>query len=265
MKYQLGFIGCGNMGGALARAAAKSVGGQNIALCDHSQKKAASLANELGASVLSARELVQNSHFVVLGVKPQNMQATVAEFADLLQARKDVVFITMAAGLSIGGLQKMLGVNLPIIRIMPNTPAQLGKGMILYALSGVSLADEQTFLSCFAKAGVLDKLDENLIDVAACVSGCGPAFVYAFAQALSAGAAELGVPKEKAEIYAAQTLLGAAEMLITYGDAESLKKAVCSPGGTTLAGLAEMEKQGFEDAVRAGVKGAYQRTLELKQ
>lgn len=265
MQYTLGFIGCGNMGGALARAAAKAIGGQNIALCDHSQEKAAALANELGASVLSARELAQNSHFIVLGVKPQSMQLAVAEFSDILRTRENAVIITMAAGLSIDGLRSLIGANLPIIRIMPNTPVQLGKGMTLYAVSGVSLTDEQAFLNAFALSGALDKLDERLIDAAAGVSGSGPAFVYAFAQALSAGAAELGVPQEKAEKYAAQTLLGAAEMLLAYGDAEKLKKAVCSPKGTTLAGLEQMEKHGFENAAKAGVKGAYKRTLELKQ
>ncbi len=265
MKYTLGFIGCGNMGGALAKAAAKAIGGKQIALCDHTQAKASALANELGANVVEVRELVQNSHFVVLGVKPQSMQMAVAEFADILQARKDVAVITMAAGLSIDGLRALIGANLPVIRIMPNTPVQIGKGMTLYAVSGVSPADEQAFLDAFALSGELDKLDEDLIDAAAGVSGSGPAFIYAFAQALSAGAAELGVPQEKAEKYAIQTLVGAAEMLQKYGDAEKLKKAVCSPKGTTLAGLAKMDELGFENAVKAGIKGAYTRTLELKQ
>ncbi len=265
MKYTLGFIGCGNMGGALAKAAAKAIGGKQIALCDHTQAKAQALANEIGADVVCARELVQNSRFVVLGVKPQNMQSTVAEFADILRSREDVVVVTMAAGLSIDGLRAFIGADLPVIRIMPNTPVQVGKGMTLYAVSGVSPADEQAFVDAFVLSGVLDKLDEDLIDAAAGVSGSGPAFIYAFAQALSAGAIELGVPKEKAEKYAAQTLVGAAEMLLTFGDAESLKKAVCSPKGTTLAGLAQMDKLGFENAVKAGVKGAYERTIELKQ
>lgn len=265
MKYTLGFIGCGNMGGALARAAAKAVGGKQIALCDHTYEKAAALANEIGANVVDVSELVQNSHFVVLGVKPQNMQATVAEFSNILLSRKDVVVITMAAGLSTDGLRALIGGNVPIIRIMPNTPVQVGKGMTLYAVSGVSATDEQAFLDAFALSGALDKLDERFIDAAAGVSGSGPAFIYAFAQALSAGAAELGVPQEKAEKYAVQTLVGAAEMLQKYGDAEKLKKAVCSPKGTTLAGLAKMDELGFENAVKAGIKGAYERTLELKQ
>lgn len=265
MQYTLGFIGCGNMGGALVKAAAKTLDGKQIALCDYDAAKAQALADTVGASAVSSRVLAKNSRFVVLGVKPQHMQATVAEFADVLCARTDVVVITMAAGVSIAGLRSFIGGNVPVIRIMPNTPAQLGEGMILYDCKDVSTQDEQAFLHCFSKAGVLDKLDESLIDAAAALSGCGPAFVYAFAQALAKGAADLGVPQEKAEKYAAQTLRGAAEMLLTYGDAEGLKRAVCSPGGTTLAGLAAMDKAQFMQAATCGVTAAYERTLELKK
>ena len=265
MKYLLGFIGCGNMGGALVKAAAKSVDGSQIALCDYDENKARALAKAVGSDVLSACELVKNSRFIVLGVKPQNMQETVAQFADVLKARDDAIVITMAAGLSIAGLRKYIGADVPVIRIMPNTPALVGEGMIIYDCNGVSPSDEQAFLNSFAKAGELDKLNESLIDAASALSGCGPAFVYAFAIALTKGAEDIGVPKEKAEKYAAQTLRGAAKMLLEYGDAEGLKKAVCSPGGTTLAGLAAMDEDGFSSVVEKGVKAAYKRTLELKK
>lgn len=263
MQYTFGFVGCGNMGGALVRAVAKTVDAKQIALCDHNQDKAQALACDVGAVVTNAFDLVQNSRFIVLGMKPQAMQSSVQEFCDIVP--KDSVIITMAAGVSIQKLRSFVGANVPVIRIMPNTPSQIGAGVILYDCDGVCKADEQTFLQAFAKAGVVDKLDENLIDAAACLSGCGPAFVYAFAQALAKGAVDLGVPQDKAETYAAHTLKGAAEMLLAYGDAESLKRAVCSPKGTTLAGLAHMEEHNFSTAVESGVKGAYKRTLELQK
>ena len=265
MQYTLGFIGCGNMGGALAKAAASAVGGEHIALCDHNEEKTSALAKQTGAQSVHALQLVENAHFIVLGVKPQTMQTAIAEIRERLLTRNDFVLITMAAGISIEGLRAYVGKDVPVIRMMPNTPSQIGQGVILYDCKDVSQADEALFLQAFSKAGVLDRLEESLIDAAAGVSGSGPAFVYAFAQSLAQGAIKLGVPKEKAEKYAAYTLRGAADMLLTFQDAESLKRAVCSPGGTTLAGLAAMEENCFSLAVESGVEAAYKRTLELKK
>ena len=265
MQYVLGFIGCGNMGGALARAAAKSVDGAQIAANDYCVEKAQAFANECGAHVLSAKDIAKQCKFVVLGVKPQVMQQTVAQFADELKARNDVVVITMAAGLSIAAIRSFIGADLPVIRIMPNTPALVGEGMLLYDTLGVSAMDEELFRNSFAKAGVLDKLPEEKIDAASALSGCGPAFVYAFAEALADGAVECGVPRDKAAIYAAQTILGAGKMLLEYGHPADLKDAVCSPGGTTIAGVHALEKAGLRSAAMDAVAAAYKRTLELKK
>ncbi len=265
MKYTLGFIGCGNMGGALVRAASKAIGGENIAVCDYDNKKAEKFANELGVTALTAIELAKQSKFVVLGVKPQNMQETLVPLQDVLNKNESVVLITMAAGLSIAAIQAYAGKAIPTVRIMPNTPAMLGEGMILYAVSGVSQDDENTFLSCFAKAGKIDKIPEDKIDAASALSGCGPAFVYAFAEALADGAVECGVPRDKAALYAAQTLKGAAEMLLTFGHPGDLKDAVCSPGGTTIAGIHAIESGSFRGATMDAVMASYKRTLELKK
>lgn len=264
MKYTLGFIGCGNMGGALVKAAAKSVGGNKIAVCDYCVDKAKAF-EALGATVLTAQELAAQSKFIVLGAKPQNMQETVSGIAAALQSNVDAVAITMAAGVSAAAIRAFAGFDLPVVRIMPNTPAQLGEGMILYDVLGVSAADEKQFLNCFAAAGVLDKLPEDKIDAASALSGCGPAFVYAFAEALADGAVECGVPRDKATTYAAQTILGAAKMLLEYGHPADLKDAVCSPGGTTIAGMHALEKAGFRSAAMDAVFAAYKRTLELKK
>jgi len=264
-KYTLGFIGCGNMGGALVRACAKTVGGNNIAVCDYDKSKAEKFANELGVTALTADVLAKESKFVVLGVKPQNMQETLAPIKDILAQNENVVLITMAAGLSISAIQSYAGKAFPTVRIMPNTPAMLGEGMILYAVSGVSDEDEKTFLDCFAKAGKIDKIPEDKIDAGSALSGCGPAFVYAFAEALADGAVECGVPRDKASLYAAQTLKGAAEMLLTFGHPGDLKDAVCSPGGTTIAGIHAIESGSFRGATMDAVMASYKRTLELKK
>ena len=263
--YQLGFIGCGNMGGALVRAAAKSIGGEHIAVCDFDNNKAKTFEKDCSATVLDAVTLVKQSKFIVLGVKPQNLQETLQSIALALTENKDAVIITMAAGASIHSIRTGLNMDLPVIRIMPNTPVLVEKGMILYCVSNVSEADEQTFLSAFQKAGVLDKIPEEKIDAASALSGCGPAYVYAFAEALADGAVECGVPRDKAALYTAQTLLGAAEMLLTYGHPGDLKDAVCSPGGTTIAGIHALEKGGMRSAAMDAVAAAYKRTLELKK
>lgn len=263
MNYLLGFIGCGNMGGALVRAAAKTT--KSLAVCDYLPQKAEALAKECGATALTAAQIAESCAFVVLGVKPQNMQETLASVACVLKERKDVVIITMAAGVSMAAIRGYIGANVPVIRIMPNTPAQVGEGMLLYDCVGVNEEQEKGFLTAFAKAGKIDKLPEEKIDAASALSGCGPAFVYAFAEALADGAVECGVPRDKAATYAAQTLYGAAKMLLEYGHPADLKDAVCSPGGTTIAGVHALENAGFRGATMDAVAAAYKRTLELKK
>ena len=265
MEYTLGFIGCGNMGGALAQAASKQLSGDKIALCDFNTEKVNALQAAFGGVAVSSQEIAAKAKFVVLAVKPQMMEGAIAEFSEILRKRTDVVVITMAAGLSIAAIRGFVGKDLPVIRIMPNTPAMLGAGMILYATDEVSETDERDFLTAFAAAGEFDKIPESDIDAASVVSGCGPAFVYAFIQALADGGVACGVDSEKAILYAAQTAKGAAEMLLKYKDSQTLIKNVCSPGGTTIEGVKTLEKENLKGVVADAVQASYKRTLELKK
>ena len=265
MKYTIGFIGCGNMGGALARAVAKADEKKTIALCDAFEEKAVALAKQTDGVVVSATELVQNSKFIVLGVKPQAIADTLLPLQQAFAENENAVVISMMAGIPTESIRAMLGVNAPIIRIMPNLPAMLGEGMIVYALNGVSQKIEWEFLRLFDKAGVLDKLPEALIDAGTATSGSGPAYIYAFIEAMVSAGEEIGLSKEQALLYATQTVIGAGKMVAQFGDPEALRKAVCSPGGTTLAGLDAMEKAGFSESVKAGVKSAFNRAKELKK
>ena len=264
-QYELGFIGCGNMGGALATAAAKVVDPKKIAVCDFDTEKVKNMENSCGVVGSTAQDIAQNARFVVLAVKPQAMETAISGFAAELKARKYVTVVTMAAGLSIAAIRGYIGADLPTIRIMPNTPALLGTGMILYALANVNETEEQAFLSAFSKAGVFDKLPEEAIDAGSALSGCGPAFVYAFIQALADGGIACGVAPDKALLYAAQTAKGAAEMLLKYGDSKTLIKNVCSPGGTTIEGVKTLEAENLSGVVVDAVKASYKRTLELKK
>ena len=253
------------MGGALAKAASKSLQGNQIALCDFDKTKVEKYVQEFGAAAATAQEIAREARFVVLAVKPQMMENAIAEFAEILRARTDVTIITMAAGLSMAAIRQYIGADLPIIRIMPNTPAMLGLGMILYATEQVNQVEEKAFLDAFKAAGAFDKIPEADIDAGSVVSGCGPAFVYAFIQALADGGVACGVDKDKALLYAAQTAKGAAEMLLQFGDSQTLIKNVCSPGGTTIEGVKTLENENLNGVVADAVKASYKRTLELKK
>ncbi len=260
MKY--GFIGCGNMGGAIATALSNST--KDILLADISAEKCAQLANKLGCTSGDSLQVAESCDRVFLAVKPQTMREALAPLQDAFGRRKPLI-ITMAAGITVEKIQALIGTPLPIIRIMPNTPVAVGSGMILYCHNDLvteeMLAD---FLRDAAPCGQWDLLDEELIDAAGVVSGCGPAYMYMFMDALAEGAVACGVPKEKALTYAAATMIGAARMVQTDGRTpEELKNAVCSPGGSTLAGVAVLENNQFRQIVADCVMAAYKRNQEL--
>ena len=154
--------------------------------------------------------------------------------------------------------------NYPVIRIMPNTPAAIGEGMILYCAEGVETEEKTAFVDVMQAAGSFDELSESLIDAGSAVSGCGPAFVYPFIEAMADGAVACGLPRAKAQRYAAQTLVGAAKLVLESGDHPgALKDAVCSPGGSTIQGVRALEQNGFRSAVVEAVIAAYEKTVAL--
>lgn len=262
MKYDVGFIGAGNMGGALAKAIAKT--GRTIAISDKDTKKAESLANSISCSCTDNEDIANQAEYIFLGVKPQILPFVLKEIAPTLQKRETPpILVTMAAGKAISFIEEEIGRAYPIIRIMPNTPVSIGKGMILYCKN--SLIDNcGDFVNLLQYAGTLDEISENLMDAASCISGCGPAWVYMFIESLADGGVKCGLPRDKAIAYAAKTLSGAAELVLSSGEhPDKLKDDVCSPGGTTIAGVHSLEKNAFRGAVAEAVEAAYKRTKEL--
>jgi len=259
MKY--GFIGCGNMGGAIARAL--SFHTRDILLADHDTKKAAALADALGCRVGTNEEAAKCER-LYLAVKPQMMRAMLADIAPLLQKHRPLL-ITMAAGLTMAQIEEMAGGNLPVIRIMPNTPAAIGKGMILYCHN--ALVDDATvadFVKDLSPAGIIEPLEERLIDAGSAVSGCGPAFMYQFIEALSDGGVACGLPRDKAIRLAAATMVGAGELVLQSGThPAALKDAVCSPGGSTIMGVKALEEGGLRAAAINAVTAAFEKNKEL--
>lgn len=253
-KYEAGFIGAGNMGGALALAAMKKVGGDKVSVACSSEASTAAHAEEITA----------DSRYVFLGVKPQMLRSVVQSLEKPLH-EADTVFVSMIAGVSLDTLRQLLGADKKIIRIMPNTPCAVGQGLILYAANGRVSEDELcAFRELMAPAGALDELNEHLIDAASAVSGCGPAYAYLFIEALADGGVKNGLPRAKAQRYAAQMLLGSAEMVLRTGrHPGQLKDEVCSPGGSTIAGVAALERSGFRSACIEAVDAAVEKTKQL--
>lgn len=259
MKY--GFIGCGNMGGAIARALSKST--TDILVTDRSGK-ANVLASELNIGYSDAADIAASCDRIFLGVKPHMMKDMLEPLKKVLCQRKPLL-ITMAAGLEIAQIESFVGTHLPVIRIMPNTPTAIGKGVIQYCCNDlVDQATLDSWLADMAPCGMLDALDERIIDAASALSGSGPAYMYVFLEALADGAVACGVPRAKAYEYAAMTMVGSAEMYLqTKQHPGALKDAVCSPGGSTMAGLRAMEAGGFRAAAMEGVIATYHRNKEL--
>ena len=265
-RFTAGFIGCGNMGGALAAVAAKAAGKDMIAVCDTDASKTAAHAAQYGTAPAGLAELAADSGYVFLGVKPQVMSAVLAELKELLPAEDLPVIVTMAAGIGIASVAKGLGGEGPrIIRIMPNMPCRIGEGMVLYACGeGVTEEEKAGFLRLLDGAGRFAELPERLIDAGCALSGSGPAYAFIFIEALADAGVECGLPRETAQTLAAQTLLGSAASVLEYGNPAAQKDAVCSPGGTTVAGVHALEDRGFRSAVMAAVAAGYRRALELK-
>lgn len=262
---KIGFIGCGNMGGTLAAAAAKTA--HTVYVADASAERASAFSAEHGASALATnRELAATCDVIFLGVKPQVLSAVLEDIRDTLAARRDHFFlVSMAAGVDLATLSRLAGGDYPIIRMMPNTPACVGEGMILYTPNAlVTEGDALLFLSAMEHAGLCDRIDEKFMDAASAVSGCGPAFVYMFIEALADGGVMCGLPRDKAIAYAAKTVLGAGKTVLETGrHPEELKDAVCSPAGSTIEGVRALENSAFRSACIEAVSASYRRTKEL--
>ena len=264
MFRKIGFIGTGNMGAAIASAVAGE--GRELLLANRTPAKAQALAEQLGARVVKNPEAAGESDLLFLGVKPQMMGDMLDDIAPILRTRTDrFVLVTMAAGLTCDTIRDMAGGDYPVIRIMPNTPCAIGKGVVQYCGLGVEEEELAEFAALMAPAGLIDRVDEKLIDAASAVSGCGPTFAYLFIEALADGAVACGLPRDKALAYAAQMLAGSAELALNSGKHPgALKDAVCSPGGTTIQGVRALEEGGFRAAAMNAVIAAYEKTLSLK-
>ena len=267
MKNTFAFIGAGNMGGAIIEAVCRGTEPKNVLIYDRDTKKTAELSARTGCrAYLNVHEAVENSHFVFLCVKPNVLPDALREISPDLKG--DKVIVSIAAGVAKSSIKAVLeaaDISLPVVRLMPNTPVAVGKGMILVSPEkDVSEEDVSLLLAALAPGGMTSVIDESYIDAATPVFSCSPAYVYMFIEALADGGVMAGVPREKAQSFAAQAVLGAAAMVLETGKHPGeLKDAVCSPGGSTIVGVEELEKSGFRAAVASAVYEAYKKTAAL--
>ncbi|MDR3131469.1 MAG: pyrroline-5-carboxylate reductase [Treponema sp.] len=269
MNALIACIGSGNMGGALMKSAAKNSGPIGFADADISKAKAAALAVE-GASVYASNsEAAMKGDFVFLAIKPHVLPLVLKEIAPVLAKRlsegSPPVLVSMAAGYSIAKIRSILGLSIPLARIMPNTPALVSQGVIALAVPEDLPEDKAAGLErILAASGIVDRIEEKYLDAVTGLSGSGPAFVCLFIEALADGGVRAGLPRDKAMRFAAQTVLGAAALVKETGrHPGELKDMVATPGGTTIEGVAALEKGAFRGTVMNAVEAAFRRAADL--
>jgi len=266
-RFGVALIGGGNMATALIKGliAAKVYRPAQIVATDVDAAKRAALRRRFGIAVTADnRAAVQQAAVVILAVKPQIIDDVLADLRPAASARR--LFISIAAGIRCARLEAGLGERTRVLRVMPNTPALIGLGMSVLARgTHATAADARLGLQLLRAVGrAVTVPDERLLDAVTGLSGSGPAYVYLFAEGLIAGGVAAGLEEALASELALQTLRGAAAMLLQAGERPAtLRARVMSPGGTTVAGLGELERRGFSDAVVAAVVTATTRSRQL--
>ena len=235
----------------------------DLVLAEVVPERAAAVRAELGCQCVSdPAEAVRDREAVVVAVKPQDMGTLLEQVADAVSP--DQLVITLAAGVRIATLENALG-ETPVVRVMPNTPALLGKGMAGLAGGSHAGSDHMSLARMVMEAvGEVVELEEADMDAVTAVSGTGPAYAFALAEAMTEAALELGLSAEVAARMVNYTVLGAGEMLVRTGhSAAHLRRQVASPGGTTDAALRVMNDGGFSDLMVRAVVAAHRRSVEL--
>jgi len=279
MSITVSCIGSGNMGAALMKGIAVSIGPENIGFTDVDASKAKAAAASLGKTDTGGgkvykdnSEAVEKGDIVFLAVKPQILKEVLEEIGEVIRRRvsekdssRPLTLVSMAAGWSIAKIQDCLGVKAPMVRMMPNTPVLISRGVIILAPSPELPPDRfSELVKILSNAGMVDRMDETYMNSITGLSGSGPAFVYVFIEALADGGVRAGLPRDKALRYAAQTVMGAAAMAVESGKhLGELKDMVTSPGGTAIAGITALENGAFRAATINAVEAAWRRSLEL--
>lgn len=256
---KIGFIGCGNMGSAMINGILKKgVFEKNEIIVSNLTEEGSKRSKEkLGVvTTMDNCEVVKNANIVILAVKPQFYEEVIDQIKGCLTP--DHMVVGIAPGKTLLWLEKKCGLPLKVVRLMPNTPAQVGEGMTGACANGrVTREDMDKILAITNSFGRTEVVPERLMDAVGAVSGCSPAYVFMFIEAMADAAVAQGMPRKQAYQFASQSVLGSAKMVLETGmHPGELKDMVCSPAGTTIEGVRTLEKNGFRSAVFEALQAA---------
>ena len=259
---KIGCIGTGAMGGAIIRAVCKKFNPKDITVTDKNTKMGKAFAAETGVNFVETNKEVLKADYIFLAVKPQFLGDVFEEIADYIP--NTAVVISMAAGVKIEKLESWAP-KARFIRMMPNVCAQIGQAMTAITFKdNIKPEEVEQAKEILTSAGKVEIVPESLMDCVTAVSGSGPAFVFMFIEAMADAAVRCGMPRKQAYIYAAQTVYGSAGMVLEDGRCPAeLKDSVCSPAGTTIEGVAALEKNNFRNAVIEAVTAACEKSKSL--
>jgi pyrroline-5-carboxylate reductase len=265
---KIGFLGAGKMASALAKgfAAAKIASSKQIIASDVMEPARTAFAKDVGGAATDSNlEVLKFANVLILAVKPDQVASVLAEIKPLWTDKH--LLISIAAGVTLAKLESALPLKARVIRVMPNTPALVGAGAAGYALgSHANGEDGELAQKLLGAVGIAFAVKESLLDAVTGLSGSGPAYVFQIIEALSDGGVAAGLPRDVATRLAAQTLFGAAKMVLETGmHPGALKDMVTSPGGTTIEGLHEMEKGKVRGALINAVRAATEKSKKLGQ
>ncbi len=265
LKQRIGLIGAGQMATALGQGFVRAglVPAENLAASDLSAEARQRFAQLTGGRATAGNlEIVDGSDVLILAVKPQQMPGVLAQLKGRIAGQ---LVVSVAAGVRLAALAQVLGPGVRLVRVMPNTPCLVGCGACGYSLGPAATPEDgRLVLELLQSVGLAVEVEEQLLDAVTGLSGSGPAFVYVIVEALSDGGVRMGLPRRVATALAAQTVLGAAQMLVQSGEHPGvLKDRVASPGGTTIAGLKALEEGGLRATLMAAVEAAARRSIEL--
>ena len=248
---KIGFIGMGNMGYSMLKGVLNYLNPQDIIFTCLSSEKKEKISNETGVRYAESNaECANSAKYIILAVKPQVYNTVLKNIQNVIT--EESVIISLAPGITIAAIKEELGADIKVVRAMPNTPALVGEGMtgICYENGELDFAEKEFVEQFFNSFGKVVTVPEKLMSGVVCASGSSPAYVYMFIEALADGAVKYGIPRKDAYKLVAQTVLGSAKMVLETGEHPGkLKDNVCSPGGTTIKGVAALEENGFRNAL----------------
>lgn len=268
MDKRIGFIGAGNMGGAIIEGLIKSkvVAASHVYAINNHPQKLQYFIDVYGINkVDSIANIVKISDLLVLCVKPKDIANVLTEAAKYLD--QHTVVISIAAGITLASLEKMIASKHKIVRVMPNTPALVGEGMSSITPNELVTDDELAdVLRIFNSLGKAEVLSESLIDAVVGVSGSAPAYIFMLIEAMADGAVMGGMSRQQAYTFAAQAVLGSAKMVLETGKhVAELKDMVCSPAGTTIEGVRTLESKGFRSAIIEAMKSCMDKSSAMSK